>query len=221
MVFFWTVVKRDLLLLSRHPAEMLNPLLFFVIIVALFPLAVSPQASVLSQSGHGVVWVAALLATLLSLDLLFASDYADGSLAQWILSPKSLWVIVLAKVFVHWLFSGLPLVLLAPVVAFMVFLPMDALPALILSLLISTPILSLLGAVGAALVVGLRNGGMLIALLILPLYTPILIFGAGTVALAIQGLPYSGNLALLGALLIFALMITPWATTSALKISQM
>ena len=221
MDLFWVVVRRDLLLVSRYRAEILNPLLFFIIIVALFPLAVSPQASVLSQSGHGAVWVAALLATLLSLDLLFKSDHDDGSLEQFLIVPKGHWSFVLAKVLVHWLISGLPLVLLTPVVALMVFLPLEALPALMLSLLISTPILSLVGAVGAALVIGLRNGGMLIALLVLPLYIPVLIFGAGAVSLAIQGLPYSGNLALLGALLIFALMVTPWATISALKISQM
>jgi len=221
MSFMLSVIRRDLLLVMRHPAEMVNPLVFFVLVIALFPMGVSPEAKLLSQAAAGVVWVAALLATLLSLEILFKADFADGSLEQLLLAPQPAWVLVLAKVFVHWLVSGLPLVLLSPLVATMLFLPIEAMPALLLSLLIGTPTLSLFGAVGAALVTGLKSGGMLISLLVLPLYIPVLLFGTGAVAAAAQGMPVGGYLAYLGAMLVFALMATPWAAAAALKISQM
>ena len=221
MSFMLSVIRRDLLLVMRHPAEMVNPLVFFVLVVALFPMGVSPEAKLLSQAAAGVVWVAALLATLLSLEILFKADFADGSLEQLLLAPQPAWVLVLAKVLVHWLVSGLPLVLLSPLVATMLFLPTEAMPALLLSLLIGTPTLSLFGAVGAALVTGLKSGGMLISLLVLPLYIPVLLFGTGAVAAAAQGMPVGGYLAYLGAMLVFALMVTPWAAAAALKISQM
>ncbi|HCH25244.1 MAG TPA: heme exporter protein CcmB [Oceanospirillaceae bacterium] len=214
-------MRRDLLLVMRHPAEMVNPLVFFVLVIALFPMGISPEAKLLSQAAAGVVWVSALLATLLSLEILFKADFADGSLEQLLLAPQPAWVLVLAKVLVHWLVSGLPLVLLSPLVATMLFLPTEAMPALLLSLLIGTPTLSLFGAVGAALVTGLKNGGMLISLLVLPLYIPVLLFGTGAVAAAAQGMPVGGYLAYLGAMLVFALMVTPWAAAAALKISQM
>jgi len=221
MSFMLSVIRRDLLLVMRHPAEMINPLVFFVLVVALFPMGISPEASLLSQTAAGIVWVAALLATLLSLEILFKADFADGSLEQLLLAPQPAWMLVLAKVFVHWLVSGLPLVLLSPVVATMLFLPAEAMPALLLSLLIGTPTLSLFGAVGAALVTGVKNGGMLISLLVLPLYIPVLLFGTGAVTAAAQGMPVGGYLAYLGAMFIFALMATPWAAAAALKISQM
>jgi len=221
MSFMLSVMRRDLLLVMRHPAEMVNPLVFFVLVIALFPMGISPEAKLLSQAAAGVVWVSALLATLLSLEILFKADFADGSLEQLLLAPQSAWVLVLAKVLVHWLVSGLPLVLLSPLVATMLFLPTEAMPALLLSLLIGTPTLSLFGAVGAALVTGLKNGGMLISLLVLPLYIPVLLFGTGAVAAAAQGMPVGGYLAYLGAMLVFALMVTPWAAAAALKISQM
>ena len=169
----------------------------------------------------GIVWVAALLATLLALDILFKADFADGSLEQLLMAHQPAWVLVLAKVIVHWLISGLPLVLLSPLVASMLFLPAEALPTLMFSLLVGTPTLSLFGAVGAALVTGVKNVGMLISLLVLPLYIPVLIFGTGAVAAAAQGLPVSGYLAYMAAMLIFALMITPWAAAMALKVGQM
>jgi len=221
MSFMLSIIRRDLLLVMRHPAEMVNPLVFFVLVIALFPMGISPEAKLLSQAAAGVVWVAALLATLLSLEILFKADFADGSLEQLLLAPQPVWVLVLAKVLVHWLVSGLPLVLLSPLVATMLFLPTEAMPALLLSLLIGTPTLSLFGAVGAALVTGLKNGGMLISLLVLPLYIPVLLFGTGAVAAAAQGMPVGGYLAYLGAMLVFALMVTPWAAAAALKISQM
>ena len=221
MSFMLSIIRRDLLLVMRHPAEMVNPLVFFVLVIALFPMGISPEAKLLSQAAAGVVWVAALLATLLSLEILFKADFADGSLEQLLLAPQPVWVLVLAKVLVHWLVSGLPLVLLSPLVATMLFLLTEAMRALLLSLLIGTPTLSLFGAVGAALVTGLKNGGMLISLLVLPLYIPVLLFGTGAVAAAAQGMPVGGYLAYLGAMLVFALMVTPWAAAAALKISQM
>ena len=221
MSFMFAIIRRDLLLVMRYPAEMLSPLMFFVLVVALFPLGISPEASLLSQVAAGIVWVAALLATLLALDILFKADFADGSLEQLLMAHQPAWVLVLAKVIVHWLISGLPLVLLSPIVASMLFLPAEALPTLMFSLLVGTPTLSLFGAVGAALVTGVKNAGMLISLLVLPLYIPVLIFGTGAVAAAAQGLPVSGYLAYMAAMLIFALMITPWAAAMALKVGQM
>jgi len=218
MRFMWTIIRRDLLLVARQPAEMINPLVFFVLVIALFPLGISPEASLLSQTAAGVIWVAAMLATLLSLELLFKLDHDDGSLEQLLLAPYPSWSLVLAKVFVHWLVSGLPLILISPLIATMLFLPSHAVPALMLSLLIGTPTLSLLGAIGAALVTGVRGGGMLLTLLILPLYVPVIIFGASSVAAAAQGMAIGGYMALLAAMFVFALMITPWAAGAALKL---
>ncbi|MCO4837244.1 MAG: heme exporter protein CcmB [Oceanospirillaceae bacterium] len=218
MGFMLAIIRRDLLLVARQPAEMINPLVFFVLVVALFPLGVSPEASLLSQTAAGVIWVAAMLATLLSLELLFKLDHDDGSLEQLLLAPYPSWCLVLAKVFVHWLVSGLPLILISPLIAMMLFLPSDAVPTLMLSLLLGTPTLSLLGAIGAALVTGVRGGGMLLTLLILPLYVPVIIFGASSVAAAALGMPVDGYMALLGAMFVFALMITPWAAGAALKL---
>jgi heme exporter protein B len=193
-------------------------LVFFILVVALFPLGVSPEASILAPTAAGIVWVAAMLATLLSLELMFKLDHEDGSLEQLLLAPYPGWSLVLAKVLVHWLISGLPLVLLSPLIASMLFLPLHALPTLMLSLLIGTPTLSLFGAIGAALVTGVRGGGMLLTILILPLYVPVIIFGAASVAAAVQGMPIDGYMAILGAMLVFALMITPWASSAALKL---
>jgi heme exporter protein B len=216
--FMLTIIRRDLLLVARQPAEMLNPLVFFVLVIALFPLGISPEAALLSQTAAGIIWVAAMLATLLSLELLFKLDHDDGSLEQLLLAPYPSWSLVLAKVFVHWLVSGLPLILMSPLIATMLFLPSQAVPTLMLSLLIGTPTLSLLGAIGAALVTGVRGGGMLLTLLILPLYVPVIIFGASSVAAAAQGMAVGGYMALLAAMFVFALMITPWSAGSALKL---
>ena len=216
--YMWAIVRRDLLLVARQPAEMINPLVFFLLVIALCPLGVSPEAALLSQTAAGVIWVAAMLATLLSLELLFKLDHDDGSLEQLLLAPYPSWSLVLAKVFVHWLVSGLPLILISPLIATMLFLPSHAVPTLMLSLLIGTPTLSLLGAIGAALVTGVRGGGMLLTLLILPLYVPVIIFGASSVAAAAQGMAIGGYMALLAAMFVFALMITPWSAGSALKL---
>ena len=216
---FTQLLRREARLLCRRPAELLNPLVFFAIVVALFPLAVGPESKLLETLSPGLVWVGALLAVLLSLDGLFRSDFEDGSLEQWVLSPQPLPLLVLAKVQAHWLFSGLALVLLAPLLALMLGLPARCLPVLLISLLLGTPILSLLGAVGAALTVGLKRGGLLLALLILPLYIPVLILGSGALQSALQGLPTAGHLLWLASLTALAVTLTPFAIAAGLKIS--
>ncbi|MDC9729054.1 MAG: heme exporter protein CcmB [Methyloprofundus sp.] len=219
MSFFLAALKRELLLVFRHRSDIINPLAFFLMVAVLFPLGVSPDPSFLSEVASGVIWVAALLACLLSVDGIFRSDYQDGSLEQMLISAEPLWMLVTAKVITHWLVSGFFLALISPLVAMMFFLPEPAYPALIISLLLGTPTLSLMGAIGSALTVGLRKGGVLISLLVLPLYIPVLIFGAGTVQAGAMGLPIQGYLALLAAILVFSLMLAPIAIVAALKIS--
>jgi heme exporter protein B len=219
MNFLVHTLRRDVLLAFRNRNEIVNPLAFFVIVIALFPLAVSPEASLLSSIAPGILWVAALLATLLSLDSLFKSDFEDGSLEQILVSPQALEALALGKVISHWLMSGFLLALLSPLLAVMLFLPTHAIWALVSSLLLGTPTLSLIGAIGAALTVGLRRGGVLISLLVLPLYIPVLIFGAGTVHAGVMGLPITGYLALLGAMMVFSLMFAPFAIAAALRLS--
>jgi heme exporter protein B len=213
------VVARDLLTAARRPADVLTPLVFFAIVVSLFPLAVSPEAAQLRLMGPGVLWVAALLATLLSLDRLFAHDLADGSLEQIVLAPAPLALLVFAKTGAHWLMSGLPLVIMAPLLALQLQLPIDALGTLVLSLALGTPVLSFLGAIGAALTLGLRGGGVLISLLVLPLYTPVLIFGAAAVSATAVGLDARPYLLLLAAMFVTVATFAPWATAAALRIS--
>ncbi|MCF5470613.1 heme exporter protein CcmB [Pseudomonas syringae] len=216
---FILLVVREARLLARGPAELLNPLVFFALVIALFPLAIGPDAQLLQTLSPGLVWVAALLAVLLSLDGLFRSDFEDGSLEQWVLSPHPLALLVLSKVLAHWVFSGLALVLLSPVLALMLGLPVSCLPVLMLSLLLGTPVLSLMGAVGAALTVGLKRGGLLLALLILPLYIPVLILGSAALQAALQGMPATGYLLWLGSLTVLAITLTPFAIAAGLKIS--
>ncbi|MBK3748830.1 heme exporter protein CcmB [Stutzerimonas balearica] len=216
---FTLLLARESRLLFRRPAELANPLVFFAIVIALFPLAVGPESQLLQSISPGLVWVAALLAVLLSLDGLFRSDFEDGSLEQWVVSPHPLPLLVLAKVLAHWIFSGLALVLLAPLLGMMLGLPLRTLPVLMLSLLLGTPILSLLGAVGAALTVGLKRGGLLLALLILPLYIPVLILGSGALQAALQGLPAAGHLLWLASLTALAVTLTPFAIAAGLRIS--
>jgi len=216
---FFLLILREARLLARRPAELANPLVFFAIVIAMFPLAVGPETQMLRTLSPGLIWVAALLAVLLSLENLFRSDFEDGSLEQWVVSPHPLTVLVLAKVFAHWLFSGLALVLLSPVLAIMLGLPADRVPILLASLLLGTPILSLLGAVGAALTVGLKRGGILLALLILPLYIPVLILGSGVLQAALQGLPTLGYLLWMASLMMLTITLTPFAIAAGLKIS--
>lgn len=219
MNFFIAAVRRELILALRRRSDIVNPLAFFLMVAVMFPLAVSPEPKFLAQVAPGVIWVAALLACLLSADGIFRSDFDDGSLEQILVSPQPLVLVVLAKVLSHWIISGFCLALMSPLLAMMLFLPSEGLGALILSLLLGTPTLSLLGAIGAGLTVGLRKGGILILLLILPLYIPVLIFGAGTVQAGAMGLPIAGYLALLGALLVLSMMLAPFAIAAALKIS--
>ncbi|MFY9178427.1 MAG: heme exporter protein CcmB [Venatoribacter sp.] len=212
-------IKRDFLLAARNPGEWLNPLMFFLMVAALFPLAVDPDPKFLSKIAGGVIWVAALLATLLSLDALYKADVEDGSLEQWLASGDSLYAMSLGKALVHWCISGLPLTLMSPILGLMLNLPQTAYPAMLLSLLIGTPILSLLGSVGAALTAGVRSGGLLLSLVILPLYVPVLIFAASAVYNAGIGMEYNGQLGFLGAILALALCLTPFAAQAALKLN--
>jgi heme exporter protein B len=214
------LLRRDLTLAFRHRSEMFTPLFFFILVTALFPMGIGAEEALLQSIGPGVIWVAALLAALLSLENMFRSDYEDGSLEQMLLTPQPLSMLVLGKVLAHWLRTGLPLVLLAPLVGFQYYLAGNTLLTMMVALLLGTPVLSLLGAIGAALTLGVRGGGMLLSLLILPLYIPILVYGAGAVAAsAIQSLPVQPYLLLLGAFLILAMVFTPVATAAALRIS--
>ncbi|QEW07602.1 heme exporter protein CcmB [Nitrincola iocasae] len=216
---FFATLKREMQLALRRRSDLVNPLIFFLMVATLFPLGVSPEPTLLAILAPGVVWVAALLATLLAMDSLFRSDFEDGSLEQILLSPQPLFVVVLGKVLAHWMMTGLPLTLMAPLLGVMLFLPAEGMQGLMLSLLIGTPTLSLVGAIGAALTVALRKGGVLISLLVLPLYIPVLIFGTAAVEAALTGLPVGGHLALLGALLALGLALAPLAIAAALRIS--
>ncbi len=214
------VIRRDLVLAMRRRADVLTTLIFFVMVVSLFPLGVGPELDMLRQMAPGVVWVAALLASMLSLGRMFSADYLDGTLEQMMLVPQSLSMLVLSKILAHWMVSGLPLVLMAPVLGLQFDMSAEELWVLILGLLLGTPILSMIGAVGAALTLGLRGGGVLVSLLVLPLCIPVLIFGAGAVEAVASGMNVATHLSLLGALLVLALVFTPWVTAQALRISM-
>ncbi|MGX2038809.1 heme exporter protein CcmB [Methylocaldum sp. MU1018] len=216
---FWALLKRDLLLAFRHRGELANPLLFFLIVVTLYPLGVSPEEALLRKIAPGVIWIAALLAALYSLENMFRSDFDDGSLEQMLLTPYPLSLLVLAKVLAHWLVSGLPMLLLAPLLALFLSMPSPALAILELTLLIGTPLLSLIGSIGVALTVGLRRGGLLLTLLVLPLYIPVLIFATNAVSSAAAGMPVAGQLYFLAAMLVLAVTLAPLATAAALRIS--
>lgn len=217
---FFGVLQRELRLSIRRRNDWLNPPLFFILVVTLFPLGVGPGPQTLALIAPGVIWVAALLATLLSLERLFRDDFDDGSLEQMLLSPHPLSLLVLAKLLAHWLVTGLPLVLISPLLGVLLHLPASGILALPLSLLIGTPALVLIGAIGVALTVSLRRGGILLTLLVLPLYIPVLIFGTAAVVAAAQELPIGGQLALLGALLTLALPLAPLAIAAGLRVSN-
>ncbi|OGS97346.1 MAG: heme exporter protein CcmB [Gallionellales bacterium RIFCSPLOWO2_02_60_31] len=214
------VIRRDLVLAMRRRADVLTTLIFFVMVVSLFPLGVGPEMDMLRKMAAGVLWVAALLSSMLSLGRLFSADYLDGTLEQMMLAPQSLSMLVLGKMTAHWMVSGLPLVLMAPVLGLQFDMPAQALGVLIIGLLLGTPILSMVGAIGAALTLGLRGGGVLLSLLVLPLCIPVLIFGTGAVEAVSTGLSAVSHLSLLGALLVLALVFTPWVTAQALRISM-
>jgi heme exporter protein B len=213
------VIRRDLLLAMRRKTEVLTALFFFVIVTSLFPLGIGADTALLRKIAPGVLWVGALLATMLGLQRMFAADHADGTLEQMLLSPTPLALLVSGKNIAHWLVSGLPLVLLAPLLGMQFDLDRGALGVLTLGLLLGTPVLSLVGGIGAALTLGVRGGGVLLSLLVLPLYIPTLIFGAGAVHAHTAGLGATGHLSLLAALLAIALFFAPWATTAALRVA--
>ncbi len=216
---FLFLLRRDLMLAVRNRAEYVMPLLFFIMVITMFPLALGVLPNLLSRIAPGIIWVAALLSAMLSLDSIFRSDFEDGSLEQIMLSAHPAAALVLAKVVAHWLVTGLPLLLVAPVLAEMLGMPVEAQSTLLLTILIGTPILSLIGAVGVALTVGLRKGGIILSLLVLPLYVPVLIFSASAVDAAASGLEVTAQFSMLLALFFMALSLTPWATAAALRMS--
>jgi heme exporter protein B len=220
MHLFLFILQRDLKLAIRNRREMANPLVFFVIVVSLFPLGVSPDQELLSEIAPGIIWVTALLATLMSMDSMFRSDYEDGSLEQLLLLPGSKVLLIGAKILAHWLSVGVPLIIIAPVMSLLLYMPVETIPSLIITLIISTPILSLLGSLGVALTLSLKSGGILSSLLILPFYIPVLIFSTMAIAAAADYQPVSGYYALLGAFLIMSLILIPFAVVAALKVSN-
>ncbi|MCE7554612.1 heme exporter protein CcmB [Aliivibrio fischeri] len=214
-----TVIRRELLIAFRRKADILNPLWFFIIVITLFPLSIGPEPNLLARIAAGIVWVAALLSALLSLERLFRDDFSDGSLEQMMLMPTPLSVLVLAKVVAHWLLTGLPLIIISPLLAILLSLDFNTWLTIVLTLLLGTPTLSFLGGVGVALTVGLQKGGVLLSLLILPLYIPVLIFATSAIDAASLGMAYNGQLAILGALLMGSATLTPFAISSALRVS--
>ena len=218
-MIFWHIIKRELQIAMRKQAEILNPLWFFLIVITLFPLVIGPDPELLSRIAPGVAWVAALLSALLSFERLFRDDYIDGSLEQLMLTSQPLVLTALAKVLAHWLLTGLPLILLSPIAALLLSLEIPIWWALVLTLLLGTPVLSCLGAIGVALTVGLRKGGVLFCLLVVPLFIPVLIFSASVLDAAGLSLPYNGQLAILGAILAGVMTLSPFAIAAALRIS--
>ncbi|NKB61098.1 MAG: heme exporter protein CcmB [Gammaproteobacteria bacterium] len=216
---FVALLKRDLMVSYRHLGELMHPVIFFLIAVSLFPLAINPDPVFLQTIGSGIIWVAALLSTMLALDNLFRADYDDGTLEQLLLSPHPISVLVLAKVIGHWLVTGLPLIIIAPLLGVMLNLSDSAYVALLASLALGTPTMSLIGGIGVALTVGIRRNGILLTLLVMPLFIPILIFGASAVEAASMQLPFSGQLYLLAAMLVFSLSLAPLTIATSLKIS--
>lgn len=213
------VIRRDLLAAVRKPGQILNPLLFYVLAVSLFPLGVGPARNLLQSIAPGVVWVAALLAVLLALESLFRADFEDGGLELLALSPAPLPLLALAKILAHWLLTGLPLIVLSPLLGLLLALPETSVAVLVLTLALGTPVLSLIGAIGAALTLAVRSSGALMALLVLPLYIPVLIFAAGAVSASMAGLPLAGQMYFLAALLVLALTLAPMAVAAAIRIN--
>ncbi len=215
---FNAVLQRDLLLGFRHRSEIANPLIFFLLVVTMFPFALGPDQEVLRRIGPGIIWVAALLAASLSLELMFRSDFEDGTLEQMLLSPFPVVMLVIAKIIAHWLLTGMPLIVIGGFLAVLLNMTAESICPLVVTLLLGTPVLSLVGAAAMALTVGLRSSGLLLALLILPLYIPLLIFSVAAVDNATQGLSIKGELYFLGAILILAITLAPFATAASLKI---
>ena len=216
---FAVLIRRDLVLAVRRRAEMANPILFFILVTSLFPLGIGANPNLLQAAGPGIIWVAALLAALLSLESIFRSDFEDGSLEQYLMCSHPVSVLVLGKIIAHWLITGLPLLVISPLLGILLGLPAAGIKILMITLLLGTPILSLIGAVGVALTVGLRKGGMILSLLVLPLYVPLLIFASSAVDSAAAGLPVTAHLSLIAALLVLAMSLSPFATAAALRVS--
>jgi len=214
-----TIIRRELKVAFRNSSELINPLWFFLIVITLFPLGIGPESALLARIAPGVVWVAALLSSLLALERLFRDDFLDGSLEQLVLLPAPLPLTVLGKVIAHWLVTGVPLIILSPLASLLLSLSFSGWCGLALTLLLGTPILSFLGAIGVGLTVGLRRGGVLRRLLVLPLAVPVLIFSSAAIDAASQGVPIGGYLAILGAMLIASITLAPFATAAALRIS--
>ena len=216
---FFAIIRRDLILALRRRSEIANPLLFFILVITLFPLGIGAQPHLLQAIAPGIIWVSALLAAMLSLDSLFRSDFDDGSLEQILLSAHPSSLLVLAKIIAHWLVTGLPLLFVAPLLAVLLGMPSHSIGILLLTLLLGTPVLSLIGAIGVALTVGLRRGGMILSLLVLPLYVPVLIFASNAVEMAGSGLPVAAQINILISIFVMALVLAPWPTSAALKMS--
>lgn len=214
-----SIVRRELLIAFRRQADVFNPLWFFIIVITLFPLSIGPEPNLLARIAAGIVWVAALLSALLSLERLFRDDFQDGSLEQMMLMPVPLPVVVISKVIAHWLLTGLPLILISPLLAILLSLDFNTWLAVVLTLLVGTPTLSFIGAIGVALTVGLQKGGVLLSLLVLPLYIPILIFATSAIDAASLGVAYNGQIAILGAMFMGAFTLTPFAIGAALRVS--
>ncbi len=219
MNVFITILKRDLILAIRHRAELLNPMLFFVLVIVLFQLGLRAKPEVLVDFAPAIVWIAALLSALLSLDHMFRSDMEDGALEQMIISTQATSLLVLAKIIAHWIITGLAVTLVGPLLGMMLGLSFDATKILFLTLLIGTPVLSAIGSIGVALTVGLRRGGVILSLLVLPLFVPVLIFASQTVTTYIAGYPIAASISFLIALLVLSLSLAPWATAAALRVS--
>lgn len=219
MNIYLQTLTRDLHSAIRNLSSVLNPLLFFIISISLFPLAISPEASMLSQIAAGIIWVASMLAVLLSLNTLFHNDFDNGVLEQMVVSHHSLPLLILSKIVVHWLLTGVPIILLSPLLGVLLFLDNESIKVLMLTLLLATPSLSLIGAIGASLIVSIKNSGMLLSLLILPLYIPILIFASSAVSQAQSGLEIDAQLYFLATILVVSLMLAPFISALSLKIS--
>jgi heme exporter protein B len=213
------LMRRDLLLAFRRRTEWLLPLVFLLVVTSLFPLGVGPEQGLLGRIAPGVIWIGALLATVIALDGLFRSDYEDGSMEQFLISGHSLTLIVFSKIVSHWLIAGLPLVLLSPLLAIWMNLPTQSIPVLMATLALGTPILSLIGAIGVALTLSLKGGGQLLSLLVFPLYVPVLILATAAIMASVDGLPYSPFIGLLIAGLVLSLTLAPFTCAAALRIS--
>jgi heme exporter protein B len=220
MVALQSVFLKDVALAYRQRAELMQPLMFFVLVITLFPLAIGPSPETLQRIGGGVIWVAAILSLLLGMERMFRDDFADGSLEQYMLSPTPLYLIVVVKVLTHWLMHIVPLFLISPLLALFLNLTFDMYVALMLTLLLGTPLISFIGGIGVALTVGLHRGGVLLALLLIPIFIPLLIFATSAIESASILLPYHAQLAIIAALLLFSVALSPMAISYSLKVSQ-